>query len=113
MKLILKRLPKIRLKVSTALNIMILHKKDRLDPSIAKKFLPKVHEKVLPQDLVCGCTAGQSLTNDDKRKIFWQAVALLYIAQSKLKEAERLFHECGIDARGSFRWDTAKRKGSK
>lgn len=113
MKLILKRLPKIRLKVPTALNIMILHKKDRLDSSRVEKFLPKVHEKVLPQDLVCGCTAGQSLTNDDKRKFFWQAVALLFIAQSKLKDAERLFHECGIDARGSFRWDTGKRKGSK
>lgn len=113
MKLILKRLPKIRLKVPTALNMMILHKKDRLTPSKAEKFLPKAHGGVFPKDLVCRCATGQSLTDDDKRKIFWQAVALLFIAQSKLKDAERLFHECGIDARGSFRWDTAKRKGSK
>ena len=105
-KLTLKRPPKRYFKVPTALNMMILHKKDRLDPSRVEKFLPKVHEKVLPQDLVCRCATGQSLTDDDKRKIFWQAVALLFIAQSKLKDAERLFHECGIDARGSFRWDT-------
>ena len=88
MKLILKRLPKIRLKVPTALNMMILHKKYRLTPSKAEKFLPKAHGGVFPKDLVCRCTiCGGTIgqTTADKgnavKKALFQALSFMWIAR--------------------------------
>lgn len=53
------------------------------------------------------------MTDNEKLVAFETAISLMLEAQERLSDSIKLFHKCGIDARGSFCWDTAKRKGSK